>query len=148
MRSDQEKHVADDPLVLEDWRRRHVVLSVDQLVPLPIIGKQYEVVVGELHAGAGRFHRILPGHHILSLAPGPHPRRSLPAEAPEARRWELTLTPSLGSPGPRSGVAAGAESAVELLGRSPRRRLRSHLEARNTLPRSMLSDSTIGLMAS
>ena len=33
-------------------RRRHVVLRVDELVPLPVVGKEQEVVVGELQAGA------------------------------------------------------------------------------------------------
>ena len=50
--ANQQTEVAEDLLVLEIGRRRHVVLSVDQLVPLPIVGKQHEVVVGELHAGA------------------------------------------------------------------------------------------------
>ena len=30
--------------------RRHVVLSVDQLMPEPVVWEQQEVVVGELHA--------------------------------------------------------------------------------------------------
>ena len=39
-------------------RRRHVVLSLDRLVPLPIVGKQQEVVVGELHAGVHCPHMV------------------------------------------------------------------------------------------
>jgi hypothetical protein len=41
------------------------VLPVDQLVPLPIVGKVQEVVVGELHAGVGRFHLLSPGHALI-----------------------------------------------------------------------------------
>ena len=47
-------------LVLEIGRRRHIVLSVDQLVPQPIVWEQHEVVVGELHAGVGRSDRRSP----------------------------------------------------------------------------------------
>ena len=41
-------------------RRRHVVLSVDELVPLPIVRKVDEVVVGELRRG--RLH-VVPTIH-------------------------------------------------------------------------------------
>src|SRR5437773_9565904 len=49
----------------EDGRWRHVVLPVDQLMPLPVVGKQQKVVVGELHARAGRLHRVFPGHGLI-----------------------------------------------------------------------------------
>ena len=66
---DRQVQPADDGLVRQFRRRRHVVLSVDQLVPLPIFGKQQEVVVGELHArggaGAGGRHAIAPGHALI-----------------------------------------------------------------------------------
>jgi hypothetical protein len=41
----------------------HDVLAVDDLVALPVVGQQHEVV-GEAHVGACRWraHRILPGH--------------------------------------------------------------------------------------
>ena len=41
------------------------MLSVDQLVPLPIVGKLHEVVVSELYAGVGGFHRVVPGHRLI-----------------------------------------------------------------------------------
>src|SRR5262245_47901970 len=48
------------------WRSRHVVLSVDQLVPHPVIlGEEQQVVVGELLARAGRIHAIAPGHRLI-----------------------------------------------------------------------------------
>ena len=47
-RSDDEVKVAQNGLVFRVRRRRHVVLSVDQLVPLPIVREQQEIVVGEL----------------------------------------------------------------------------------------------------
>ena len=64
------------------------MLSVDQLVPLPVIGEEDEVVVGELHAGTGRLHVIAPGHRLIvavtdqgaSRAPGVRPGR--PNERP------------------------------------------------------------------
>lgn len=46
-------------------RGRHVVLSVDQFVPLPVIRKEREIVVGELHPRIERFHRIVPGHRLI-----------------------------------------------------------------------------------
>src|SRR5262245_58080564 len=61
-RADQQVDIARHPLMLRIGRRRHVVLSVDELVPLPIVWEQQEVVVGELHAGAGRLHAIAPRH--------------------------------------------------------------------------------------
>ena len=45
-RLNQEIEASNDLLVLDVRRRRHVVLSVDQLVALPVVGKQHEVVVG------------------------------------------------------------------------------------------------------
>ena len=46
-------------------RRRHEMLSVDQLVPLPIVGKLQEVVVGELHVRVGHAHELVPGHALI-----------------------------------------------------------------------------------
>jgi hypothetical protein len=57
----EEVEVAQEALVLRARRGCHVVLPVDQLVPLPIVGEEQEVVVGELHAWAGRFTSSLPG---------------------------------------------------------------------------------------
>ena len=41
------------------------MLPVDQLVPLPIVWEQQEVVVGELHTLARRFHGILARHALI-----------------------------------------------------------------------------------
>ena len=41
------------------------MLSIDQLVPLPVIGKQQEVVVCELHARIRAHHFITPGHGLI-----------------------------------------------------------------------------------
>jgi hypothetical protein len=56
---------ANNPLMLHVGGWRHVVLPVDQLVPLPVVGKLHEVVVGELHARlpAGD---VPPGHSAHS----------------------------------------------------------------------------------
>jgi hypothetical protein len=56
--------------------RRHVVLSVDQLVPVPVVGKVHEIVVGELHPRTERFHRIVPGHRLIVTVSG---ARGMPA---------------------------------------------------------------------
>ena len=63
--------------MLDVRRRRHIVLPVDQLVPLPIVWEQQEVVVGELHAlrrtGAGGPHVITPmaaGHALIVASSG------------------------------------------------------------------------------
>src|SRR5258708_24521654 len=56
------KQVAQHVLVPHVRRWRHVMHSVDQLMPLPIIWKQHEVVVGELHARTGRLYGITPRH--------------------------------------------------------------------------------------
>src|SRR5437667_6532263 len=53
---------AGDRLMSENRRGRHVVLPVDQLMPLPIVGEEQVVVVGELHARAGGLHVVAPGH--------------------------------------------------------------------------------------
>jgi hypothetical protein len=74
--ADREVQVAGDCLVPEIGRRRHIVLPVDQLVPLPIVGKEQEVVVGELLPGvrglAGRLgvHVVAPGHALIVRAAG------------------------------------------------------------------------------
>ena len=41
------------------------MLPVDQLVPLPIVGKEHKVVVGELHGGVGGPRMIPPGHALI-----------------------------------------------------------------------------------
>ena len=41
------------------------MLSVDQLVPLPVVGEDDEIVVGELQTRAGWFHAIAPGHRLI-----------------------------------------------------------------------------------
>ena len=45
--------------------RRHEVLSVDQLVPLPVVGKLQEVVVGELHVRVWHANEVAPGHGLI-----------------------------------------------------------------------------------
>ena len=57
--------LAEDPLMLRVRRRRHIVLPVDELMPLPIVWEEQEVVVGELHAGAG-------GPHVITLMAAGH----------------------------------------------------------------------------
>ena len=47
---DEKREVHRDLLVLRVRRRGHVVLPVNELVPLPVVGEEDEVVVGELHA--------------------------------------------------------------------------------------------------
>ena len=59
------EQIAGDLLVPCIRRRRHVMLSVDQLVPLPVIGEEHEVVVGELHPRMERFHGVAPGHRRI-----------------------------------------------------------------------------------
>jgi len=44
------------------WRQ--VVVPIDQLMPFPIIGKQQEVLVGELHAGRC-LHIVTPCHALI-----------------------------------------------------------------------------------
>ena len=51
--ADHEVKLPQNPLMSLIRRRRHVMLPVDQFVPLPVIGKQQEVVVGELYGGTG-----------------------------------------------------------------------------------------------
>ena len=60
-RPDQEVQVPENPLMPDIRRRRHVVLPVNQLMPLPIVREQQEVVVGQLDARRIRLHSIL--HH-------------------------------------------------------------------------------------
>ena len=62
---DQQMESAGDRLMSENRRGRHVVLPVDQLMPLPIVGEEQVVVVGELHAGAGGLHVVAPGHALI-----------------------------------------------------------------------------------
>jgi hypothetical protein len=49
----------------------HVVLSVDQLVPLSVVGKLHEVVVGELQAGLVESASSLPGIRRILRTEGP-----------------------------------------------------------------------------
>jgi hypothetical protein len=65
---DERTKIHHDRLVLTNRCGRHVVLPVDQLVPLPVLGKLQEVVVGELHAGIARPHRIAPSHALILAA--------------------------------------------------------------------------------
>jgi len=64
-RTDQQIQPAGNLLVPDIGRRRHVVLPVDQLMPLSVVWKQQEVVVGELHAWVGRSHVVAPGHALI-----------------------------------------------------------------------------------
>src|SRR5262245_31908697 len=41
------------------------MLSVDDFVPLPIVGNLHEVVVGELQSRIGRPHVIAPWHRLI-----------------------------------------------------------------------------------
>jgi len=41
------------------------VLSIDQFVPFPIVGKPQEIVVGELDAGGCSVHGRLAGHVLI-----------------------------------------------------------------------------------
>jgi hypothetical protein len=50
MRSDHPVEATGNALMLGVRRSRHIVLPLNQLVPLPIVGEQQKVVVGELHA--------------------------------------------------------------------------------------------------
>jgi hypothetical protein len=96
-RTDQQDQVQGDLLMFQIGRRRHVVLSVDQLVPLPVVGEQHELVVGELHAGVWRqivgprheLHYTRYGAAILSVM------RSRSADAVARRRAErvAAMTP-------------------------------------------------------
>ena len=61
IRPDQGEEVARYLLMPDIGGRRHVVLSVDQLVPLPVVGEEHEVVVGELHPRIEGFMASLPG---------------------------------------------------------------------------------------
>lgn len=61
----QREQGAEYALMADVPRTCHVVLSVDQLVPPPIVWEQHEIVVGELHAGSGGVHRITPGHALI-----------------------------------------------------------------------------------
>jgi hypothetical protein len=54
---DQQIQVPQDDLMSWSRRRRHVVLSVDQLVTLPVVWEVHEVVVGELQSRVGRLSR-------------------------------------------------------------------------------------------
>jgi hypothetical protein len=67
---DQQCQVDRNLLMSDVRRRRHVVLSVDQLVPLPVVGEEHEVVVGELQTRAGWFHVIAPGHRLIVAVRG------------------------------------------------------------------------------
>ena len=69
--------------MLDVRRRRHIVLPVDELMPLPIVWEQQEVVVGELHAGAGRPHVITlmaAGHALIVASSGQKHAIALRAE--------------------------------------------------------------------
>ena len=49
------------------WRGRHVVLSVNQLVPPPVVREQQVVVVGQLgRRNFCRLHLVLPAHGAIS----------------------------------------------------------------------------------
>src|SRR5438552_2420322 len=41
------------------------MLPIDEFVPLPIVWKQLEVLVGELHAGRSGRHWLLSGHELI-----------------------------------------------------------------------------------
>ena len=62
VRPDEAVQVAGNRLVFRVRRRRHDVLPVDQLVPLPVVGKLEEVVVGEPDVGGWWPHGVAPGH--------------------------------------------------------------------------------------
>src|SRR5262245_5471520 len=53
-------------------RRCHVVLSVDELVTLPVVGEVHEVLVGEPDTGAGGICRVAPGHGAHSSPRAEH----------------------------------------------------------------------------
>ena len=67
-RADEQVQPAQDLLMPHIGRRCHVMLPVDQLVPLPIVREEQEVVVGELQTGSGTPDRV--GWAFMSLFPG------------------------------------------------------------------------------
>src|SRR5689334_21569361 len=66
--ANEEIQVPRHALMFHVGRCRHVVLAVDQLVPLPVVREQQEVVVGELHARTGWIHVVAP-MPALTVAP-------------------------------------------------------------------------------
>ena len=82
---DLDVKTADELLVPQVRRGSHVVLPVDDLVPLPVVREQHEVVVGEPHVGScrGCAHRVLPGHG-RSLPPAIFPAKASAMPAPIA----------------------------------------------------------------
>src|SRR4026208_845547 len=72
------------------------MLSVDQLVPLPVVGEEDEVVVGELQTRAGRLHVIAPGHRLIvavSRTPAvPRTKRRSPSNQTDAERWDAEIS--------------------------------------------------------
>src|SRR5215510_4307826 len=77
-------------------RGRHVVLSVDQLVPHPVFGEEDEVVVGELHARCGRLHVVAPGHRLIvavSRAPAMPPTETpISTNRPHGQHWRAEIS--------------------------------------------------------
>src|SRR5215467_1865828 len=71
--------------------------SVDQLVPLSVVGEQHVVVVGELHARTGRRHGILLRHYAHSNVVVRAVCHSL-AGADTGRLLQLKLTSALPAP--------------------------------------------------
>ena len=72
--ADDQVEVPQDRLMFEVGRRRHVVLPIDEFVPLPVVGELHEVVVCEPQPGGacgaeafgeGEFMSSLPGMRSL-----------------------------------------------------------------------------------
>ena len=73
VRQHRPDEVHRNALMFDVRRRRHIVLPVDQLMPLPIVWEEQEVLVGELHAGAGRPHvitMVAAGHALIVASSG------------------------------------------------------------------------------
>jgi hypothetical protein len=74
IRPQQPVQVSRNLLVLRVRRRCHVVFSVDDLMPLPIVSEQQEIVVGELHVGGSGLHALLSGHALIVYVGESEPR--------------------------------------------------------------------------
>ena len=103
-----EKHQLHRHLLVFRVRRRgHVVLPVNELVPLPVVGEEDEVVVGELHARRSR--RVGHGAHCTDGKRGTYPGATL--EFPENWRGASVTLKNLRA----NSRAAVAESATSCL---------------------------------
>ena len=97
----QGREVHDDRLVLRVRRRRHEVLPVDQLVPLPVVGELQEVVVGEPDVGGWWPHGVAPGHEVI-VAGGAKAMPRLRPQSPD-RAGHYGVTGVAGTARPRNG---------------------------------------------